>query len=164
MLNTIITENKKIDENELGKSQQPHRILPPRFADNEIGYSKIVYLTEKKKRTRLVVQKGIENIAMPLEDIALFYTENKIVYAIDQAGKKYMTEQNLSDLQQELDDSVFFRANRQYIININHIKSFKAYEKVKLKIDMRLKELNEQYFIIISQETAPAFRKWIYSV
>ena len=163
MVNAIIIENKKTDENELRKSQEPHRILPIQFAANEIGYSKVVYYPEKKKRTRLVVQKGIENISMPLEDIALFYTENKIVYAVDQTGKKYMTENNLLDLQQELDDAVFFRANRQYIININHIKSFKPYEKVKLKIDMRLKELNEQFYIIISQETAAAFRKWIYA-
>lgn len=160
----MIIENKKIGENELRKSQQPHRVLPTHFAGNEIGYSKIVYLPEKKKRTRLVVQKGIENISMPLEDIALFYTEKKIVYAIDQAGKKYMTEKNLSSLQEELDESAFFRANRQYIVNINHIKSFKPYEKVKLKIDMRPQELNEHYYIIISQETAPAFRKWIYAV
>ncbi|HET6767095.1 MAG TPA: LytTR family DNA-binding domain-containing protein [Chitinophagaceae bacterium] len=163
MLNTIIIENKKTDENEVRKSQQPQRIVPAHFGGNEMGYSRITYLPEKKKRTRLVVQKGIENISMPVEDIVLFYTENKIVYAIDQAGKKYMTEKNLSDLQEELDESVFFRANRQYIVNVKHIKSFKPYEKVKVKIDMRPQELNEQYYIIVSQEKAPAFRKWIYA-
>lgn len=164
MLNTIIIENKKTDENEVRKGHPPQSILPTRFAGNEIVYSKVVYLPEKKKRTRLVVQKGIENISMSLGDIALFYTESKIVYAIDRAGKKYMTEQNLSNLQHELDDNIFFRANRQYIISINHIKSFKPYEKVKLKIDMRSQELNEQYTIIVSQEMAPAFKKWIYAL
>jgi len=164
MLNTIIIENKNIDENELRKNQQPHRILPTLFANKEIGYGKIVSLPEKKKRARLVVKKGVENISMSLEDVALFFTENKTVYVIDRAGKKYVTKKNLSELEQELDESVFFRANRQHIININHVKSFRTYEKVKLKINMKLKELNGQYYIIISQETAPAFRKWIYAV
>ena len=96
-------------------------------------------------------------------NIALFYSENKIVYAIDQHGKKYITENNLSELEQELDQSFFFRANRQYIININHLKSFRTYERVKLKVDMNPGVLHEECHIVISQETAPAFKKWIYS-
>ncbi len=44
MLNTIIIENKNIDENELRKNQQPRRILPTLFANKEIGYGKIVSL------------------------------------------------------------------------------------------------------------------------
>jgi DNA-binding LytR/AlgR family response regulator len=102
----------------------------------------------------------MENIAMRLEDIVLFYTENKIVYVIDKNGKKYMTDKNLSDLEDELDDVIFFRANRQYIVNLNYVKGFKAYEKVKLLVDLIIPELN--HCIIISQETAPAFRKWMY--
>jgi DNA-binding LytR/AlgR family response regulator len=57
----------------------------------------------------------------------------------------------------------FFRANRQYIININHVRSFRVYEKVKVKVDMNPTELNDEYFIIISQETVPEFKKWIYT-
>ena len=127
------------------------------------GSIKMIYLPEKKKRTRLVVKRGIENISMPLEDIVLFFTENRIVFAIDHLGKKYIVEKNLTELEQELDDNVFFRANRQYLISVRHVRSFKPYERVKLKIDMKEKELNDQYHIIISQETAPAFKKWIHA-
>ena len=41
----------------------------------------------KKKKTRLLVQKGIENILLRMDDIVLFYTENKIVYVIDRFEK-----------------------------------------------------------------------------
>jgi DNA-binding LytR/AlgR family response regulator len=114
----------------------------------------------KKRKTRLLVQKGLENILLKLEDIVLFYTENKVVYVIDRSEKKYLTDSNLLELEEELDPLIFFRANRQYIININFIKSFRAYEKVKIKLDLNLTELN--HCIIVSQETAPHFRKWIY--
>jgi DNA-binding LytR/AlgR family response regulator len=100
---------------------------------------------------------------MLLENIVFFYTENKIVFAIDQAGKKYVVNGNLTVLESELDTNIFFRANRQFIINIGHVKSFRTYERVKLKVDMNSDELNNKYFIIVSQETAPAFRKWIYA-
>ena len=113
----------------------------------------------RKRKTRWLVQKGLENIVLKLEDIVLFYTENKIVYVIDRSGKKYLTDNNLLELENELDELTFFRANRQHIININFIKSFRSYEKVKIRIDMAIAELN--HCIIVSQETAPYFRKWI---
>lgn len=114
----------------------------------------------KKRKTRLLVQKGLENILLRLEDIVLFYTDNKVVYVADRFEKKYLINSSLLELEQELDPFIFFRANRQYIININFIKSFRAYEKVKIKVDLNLSELN--HCIIVSQETATHFRKWIY--
>jgi DNA-binding LytR/AlgR family response regulator len=79
---------------------------------------------------------------------------------IDKCGRKYLSDKNLSDLEIELDKNKFFRANRQYIVNINYIRSFKPYEKVKLQIDLSASDIN--HAIIVSQETAPAFRKWVY--
>jgi two-component system, LytTR family, response regulator len=159
MLNTLLA--KKENESELLKTRD--RMFSNHFGAREPGLVKMIHIPEKKKRTRLVVKKGTENISMPLENIVFFYTKNKIVYAIDYASKKYVVEGTLSRLEPELDSNIFFRANRQYIINISHVKSFRAYERVKLKVDMNPGELNHQYFIIISQETAPAFRKWIYA-
>lgn len=71
----------------------------------------------------------------------------------------HIIDKNLSDLEDGLDRAVFFRVNRQYIVNIAFIKSFKAYEKVKLQVDLSMPELNHR--IIVSQETAPFFRRWI---
>ncbi len=107
-----------------------------------------------------MVRKGIENIPLKLKDVAFFYTENKVVYIMDRLGKKYIGDKNLSELEEELQPDLFFRVNRQYIININFVKGFKAYEKVKLQVDLSLPEVNHS--IIISQETAPAFKKWMY--
>ena len=72
-----------------------------------------------------------------------------------------MADKNLGELEQTLDENIFFRANRQYIININFIKGFKSYEKVKLQVDLTIPDLN--HCIIVSQETAPQFREWMYN-
>ena len=106
-----------------------------------------------------MVKRGIEYIALHASDIAIIYTENKLGYVIDRHGKKYITDKNLSELDNELDPAIFFRANRQYIINIGFVKSFKTYEKVKLQIDLMVPELYHP--IIVSQEMAPCFRKWV---
>lgn len=114
----------------------------------------------KKKKTRLIVQKGIENIALKVEDIALIYTENKLVFVVAKDERKYLCDKTLSELEAMLDNTTFFRANRQYIINVDYIRGFKTFEKVKLQVDLTF-SLNS-HKIIISQENAPHFKKWIY--
>lgn len=114
---------------------------------------------EGRKKTRLLVKRGVANISLMLVDIAVIYTKNKLVYVIDRDSKKYSIDQTLSELEAGLDNTIFFRANRQYIINIDFVKSFKAYKKVKLLVDMNIPEL--EYPVIISQHVSPAFKKWM---
>lgn len=113
----------------------------------------------ERRKTRMLVKKGLENIALLMEHIALIYTQNKVVFVIDKCSKKYICDKTLTELEEELDRTYFFRVNRQYIININFVKSFKTYEKVKLQVDMAVPDINHS--IIISQETAPLFRRWM---
>ena len=83
----------------------------------------------------------------------------KIVEQYVKSEKKFIVDKTLNELEASLDNSLFFRANRQYIINLNFVKCYKAYEKVKLQVDLNISERNHS--IIISQITAPYFRKWI---
>jgi DNA-binding LytR/AlgR family response regulator len=111
------------------------------------------------KRTRMVVKKGTGYVLLKLEDIVVIYTENKITYVVDRDGKKYVGERNLTEVEATLDKSMFFRANRQFIVNIEFIRSYKTYEKVKLQVELTLSGLAQP--IIVSQETAPLFRDWV---
>jgi DNA-binding LytR/AlgR family response regulator len=151
---------KPIEESGLRKAIDKYRRLEKHFAAHAPMNNLLDYIGNHKKK-RLLVKKGLENIALRLEDIVLFYTEHKLVYVVDRAGKKYMADKNLGELEESLDDSIFFRANRQYIININFIKGFKSFEKVKLQVDLTLPDLTHS--IIVSQETAPLFREWMYN-
>ena len=61
-------------------------------------------------------------------------------------------------MEEELDNKMFFRANRKYIINANYISSFKTIESSKILVELTV-PLNEP--LIVSQENAPVFKKWI---
>ena len=74
----------------------------------------------------------MEYISLKLEEVALFYTEEKLVFAIDKSRQKYVVDKNLSTLEAGLDNLMFFRANRKYIVNIDFVKGYKPYQKVKL--------------------------------
>ena len=147
-------------EETVGSAQlQTNKILLTPLENKVIYLDTVKYF--EKRRKRIVLKKGVENIAVLLEHIVFFYTKDKIVYALHNSGKKYIADENLTELESELDKETFFRANRQFIINVNYIKSFRNYERVKLKVDMQPEELNNSYCIIISQDKTSEFRRWI---
>ncbi|CAN5206846.1 LytTR family DNA-binding domain-containing protein [soil metagenome] len=150
---------KPVSKTDLDKAILKFQHLKTHFTGSVIPLDNLSKFLEGKKKTRLLVKRGMENIALRLEDIILFYTENKVVYVIDRCSKKYIADKTLTELEDELDKNTFFRANRQYIVNINYIRCFKPFEKVKLSVDLSIPEVNHS--ITISQENAPAFRKWM---
>jgi DNA-binding LytR/AlgR family response regulator len=145
---------KPVDEKDLCKTLNKYKAL-----ENHFSQHAFIRSFAQRSRTRLLVRKGMESVPLRMQDIVIIYTENKLVFVIDRDGKKYIADKHLAELEQELDRTVFFRVNRQYIINVSFIKSYRAYEKVKLQVDLTMPDLNHQ--IIISQEMAPCFRKWI---
>ena len=145
---------KPIDDNDLVKVVDKYKNLEKHFEQRQ----KQKEFFDKRKE-RLVVKKGFTSVLLKMEDIVLFYTESRVVYVLDKEGRRYMCDQNLSELEALLDDHTFFRANRQYIINIQYIRAYKTLERVKLAVDVNCNEANHS--IVVSQETAPYFRKWI---
>jgi DNA-binding LytR/AlgR family response regulator len=151
---------KPVDKESLSKALVKYKMLEKHFSNQPSFNNLIQYLGNHKKK-RMIVKKGMESISLRLDDVVLFYTENKVVYVLDRWGKKYLADKNLAELEEELDENTFFRANRQYIVNINFIRGFKSYEKVKLIVDLTLSDVN--HCIIISQEMAPQFREWMHN-
>jgi len=145
---------KPVDDSDILKVLKKYRMLSDHFSSRRNFYNLFA-----AARKRIMVKKGLMNMSLKLEDVVLFYTENKIVYTIDKEGKKYVCEQNLSFLEEELANTGFFRANRQFLINAEYIRGYKSYDKVKLLVDMAVSVTDQS--IIISQETAPFFRRWM---
>jgi DNA-binding LytR/AlgR family response regulator len=112
-----------------------------------------------KKKTRLIVRKRDEYIALKIDEVAFIYRDESIIVVVDKAEKKYLVDKNLTQLESDLDSLTFFRANRQYLININYIRSFKTVDKVKLQVHLKIPHAEHQ--IIISQKIAPTFKKWL---
>ena|SRR2546423_3854554 len=150
---------KPFTKEDLIKSLNKYNNFKDHFIFNNELFNNLLVYINKKKKTRIIVKKGIDNVALLFDKIVLFFTENKLVYAVDPEGRKYQVDKNLSTLEHALDKSQFLRVNRQYIINVNFIKGFKTYQRVKLKVELLVN--NQNFDIIISQEMAPEFRRWI---
>lgn len=152
---------KPVDKQDLINALHKYENLKNHFNTKAPSLHQFAKHYEQRKKNRLVVRKGTTHISLRLEDVILFYTEHKIVFAVDTRGNKYMVDKTLYELEAMLDAALFFRANRQYIININFIHAFKTFDKVKTLLELSVPEL--QHTIIISQENAAEFKKWIYN-
>jgi len=152
---------KPFDTKDIENSIAKYNSLRSHFINNRTSMPihNLEDFITKRKKTRLIVKSGSENIPLLLENIVLMYTQDKVVYVVDRSSKKYISDKTLTELEEELDSSTFFRANRQYIINVGFVRSFKPYEKVKLLVETGIKDPN--HTIIISQESSQKFKKWL---
>lgn len=149
---------KPIDLGKLSNTLRKYKNLKQHFTGN---YSSLNdYLQNPRKtKSRIIVKKGTEFQTIKTEDIAYLFTEHKLVFAVDKENKKYLCEiSNLGEAEEMLDKNIFFRVNSKYIVNVNYIIKFRSIDKSKISIDLTVVPAEE---IIISQENAPVFKKWI---
>jgi DNA-binding LytR/AlgR family response regulator len=93
------------------------------------------------------------------KDIACFSKEVlNYIYLFN--GEKYMIDYvTLEEVEELLDPRQFYRANRQFIINIDALQTVKPVENSKLII--KLKEPNHKLEIDMSRLKSPEFKKWM---
>ena len=112
----------------------------------------------EKIKKRFLVKRGMDYVAVKVEDIAYFYAIHKLVCMMDRNGQKFILDKSLADIEKEVDPAVFYRANRKYLINIAAIKKIKSYPKSKLQLEVE-PAMDEE--IIISQENVSDFKSWV---
>jgi len=74
---------KPVSKDDLSKAIMKYKMLAKHFSADNKRMDNLLTQFNSKKKTRLLVRKGLENISLRLDEIALFYTENKIVYVVD---------------------------------------------------------------------------------
>lgn len=100
------------------------------------------------------------NKLIPVETtkITWFYTVHEIVYAQTVDGHQYNIEFTMEQLEQQLEPGMFFRANRQFIINRNSLTEVDFYFNGRLSLKMK-PEPPER--ILISKARVPEFKHWM---
>ena len=109
---------------------------------------------------KMILKHGAKNFLLDTSEIVYCYSSNKVVYIVDANNQKYLYDKNLLALEAELDPRMFFKINRTHLINFNFIRSFGAYDKNRLKVELKIFAKDQS--VLISQTRAHAFRQWIY--
>jgi DNA-binding LytR/AlgR family response regulator len=97
---------------------------------------------------------------IPLETakIAWFYTANEVVYAQTMDSRQYIMEYTLEQLQNLLDPELFFRVNRQFIINCHAVVEIEHFFNGRLSVKLHPTSTEK---VLVSKARAPFFKNWM---
>ncbi|MEM6966524.1 MAG: LytTR family DNA-binding domain-containing protein [Bacteroidota bacterium] len=132
-------ETKPIDENILKELQE------------------ILHSDKKSYKQRFTVKKKDGIKLLDTKDIGAFEANGDFCMAIDREGKKHALNSTLSEVEEKIDPTRFFRINRSQIINVDFLEKVEPYFKNRLAIKMKFtKEI-----VYTSSNKTPSFRKWL---
>lgn len=109
-------------------------------------------------KKRIITYHKDELMSLETLEIAYFFLENNIVYLKTFSGNQYSINSSLDELIKTLDPQMFYRANRQFIINVKAINNILVYGKNQLKLMVK-PESDEM--ILISKNRVSEFKKWL---
>lgn len=110
-------------------------------------------------KERFMVQ--YRNSMMPVASNKVsYFVKDELIYLVTEDQQRYICEyETMDELEQLLDPKTFFRANRQYIIRLEAVESFKSGFNGKLVV--KLKGGASTPEIDISREKATLFKAWL---
>lgn len=149
---------KPVGAIDLQKAIAKYKMLGHHFNDYP-AIEQLKRYISNRERKRLVVETGDGYISILLKDIVLFHGDDRDVYVTDRLGRQYRVKNNLSELEYKLKERKFFRANREYLLNIEFTRGYINVDSGEIKVDLTLPEINHK--IIVSREMAAPFREWI---
>ena len=116
--------------------------------------------SENEWKDFITIKNSRETVNINLNEIHYFISEFKIVFLVDSSGKKWITQYNISELEESLDDR-FFRLNRKTLVSrqvISHIKKLPNH-----RLLVTIGSSNESHAETISRYKSTRFKQWFHS-
>jgi DNA-binding LytR/AlgR family response regulator len=107
-------------------------------------------------RDRFSVAFGQKIKTFTTSEISCFCSQEGATFAILKNNVSYPVDLSLDKLILELDPSIFFRINRQMIVNIDAVKEVIVYPKSRLKLAMQ----PEMKDVFVSIDKVTPFKEW----
>jgi DNA-binding LytR/AlgR family response regulator len=148
---------KPVKQDKLESALLKYHRLKEHFAgnlQNLLNWQKGNSLYKKK----FLVKRGADYVSIKVEDIPYFYAAHKVVCLVNILGQRFILDDSLSELEEQLDPAMFYRVNRKYLVNLNSIQRIRSYPKSKLQLDL-LPPVEEE--ILIAQENVASFKVWM---
>lgn len=122
---------------------------------------RLLSLIKTRKRTYkmsyLVSQKD-QMVPLKTNSIAYIYIDESLVKLITHDKQTFLLDKNLEDMEFELDPEVFYRINRQFIINREAILNIQHYFNNKLLVNLSPPSRERA---VVSKAKAAEFKQWL---
>lgn len=136
-----------------------HQQSEPQFL--KVVHSRDEHLISEDERlfkTRFLVKSGETLVPVAIEEVAYFCAYDKWTYLVHKSGKRYLVDEKLKTLEEQIDPFTFFRLNRRFFVNVDCIRSLCPHLKgqVTVKVAPDAKEK-----IIVSRKKTSLLKMWI---
>jgi len=152
---------KPLKKPELNLALKKYHLIKNSRPELNFDYQKLAKTLGAKvyeKPKRILIHIGSQLKTIEIKDISYLYIKNKIVYAITKDGKKMPIDFSLDQFEEMSNPDIFFRINRQFIINVGSIDQMHVYSKSRVKLVLK-PACDEE--TIVSTERSSYFKKWI---
>ncbi len=151
---------KPIAKDELHAALQKYESLVGSKALNDDLNSlyNMIVNREKKYKSRFSVSLGSKIKTFTIDEIAYFISEEGYTCAYLWSGNSYPIDISLNKLIGDIDPELFFRINRQMLVNINAIQDIHIYSNSRLKLDLKPKTTDT---VFVSIDKTVEFKRWI---
>ena len=129
---------------------------------NRIDFSGIEMALKQlqlKQKERFLIKVGEHYKSIEISDIDCFYIKARCNFIHINTGKNYAIDYSLDKIEEMVDSRMFFRINRNMIINFLSIQDIITYSSTRLKIS--LKNWTENVEILLSRDRVADFKLWM---
>jgi len=157
-VNSIDYLLKPISKEELENAIQKFKGLHREDDELEAKVTKVIEQFSRKYKSRFLIRIGMRFQSVPVSKICTFFVEERSTFLQTIEGKRYDLDYSLDQLQSMVDPDQFFRANRNFLVNINCIEEIISYSVTRLKLKL---ENGPQEGVIVSRDKVSEFKRWM---
>jgi DNA-binding LytR/AlgR family response regulator len=150
-------------EHALGKLDQVRMAFsgpgsqPPPSIDNR-KLESILKMISREYKSRILLKVGDQLRSVEMNDVAYFYAEDDVVFAMLKDKKRYIVDYTLNQLETQLDPDHFFRITRGCIAQVASVKKVSKYFNSRLAVEL---EPPTEEKLLVSRVNVPDFLKWL---
>lgn len=111
----------------------------------------------ERNQKRILTKIGSQIKIIETDQVAIFFTENKVNYALDFDGTKTPVDESLEEIMSMLNEERFFRINRQVIVHAKIVEKLAVISSSRIKLIPKMKI---DFELEVSKEKTPIFKTW----
>lgn len=162
-LNSVDYLLKPVSPEDIARSLNKYRALHREQGTHQLparmeNLLRAVLQPQPQFKERFLVKSGQKILSLPVQDVAYFYSDERLVLLMTRDQQKLPVDYTLDELTELLDPKDFFRVSRQFIVKLPAIAAMHAYSNSRIKLSLHPAEPKE---VIVSGEKAGAFKKWL---
>ena len=157
-LNSIDYLLKPVSKSALLRAIDKFRLMQGKI---HFDVNELIDIIENRKsvfKSRFVINVGSKIRTVDTSEIAYFCSLEKSTFLYTFKEKNYPLDFSLDNLESMVNPEIFFRINRQYLVNYTAIAGISVLSKSRIRLDLTPAVKDD---IFVSNARTPGFRRWL---